>query len=151
MWVQGRPPSTRSLPRPPALHNFPFLSCSYQNVEYHTEKSTAFATNSFPSFCQRRWSPSCQGRRQSPLGLVVSRHMLLFESIVSSWKSSWAPLGQVNVPAAFLEHSKLQTPIPLTHISNLEDCSTDTRKTAPNNSGSFPTVLQGRLFMERPL
>lgn len=42
------------------------------------------------------------------------------ESVVSSWESPWAPLGQVNMPAAFLEHSKPQTPIPLTHIINFQ-------------------------------
>jgi hypothetical protein len=40
--------------------------------------------------------------------------------IVSSWDLSWTPLGQVSMPAAFLEHSKLQTPIPLTHIINFQ-------------------------------
>lgn len=75
------------------------------------------------------------GEWQSLLRLVMSLAHVT-ETVVSSWKSSRALLGQVRVPVAFLEHSKPETPVPLTHVSNLGDYSTDTRKTASNVPGA---------------
>lgn len=128
-------PLTPNSPSPAKLF---VLSLFLSECENHKAKCMAFQTNSSLTFCPRKWSPSCPGKWQNHPGLMMSCgvwHVLLSESAVSSWKSSRPPLGQVRVPAAFLEHSKPQTPIPLTHITSLEDCSTDTRKTAPNNPG----------------
>lgn len=133
--VSERPHSTLSLQTLPALQNFPFFSLFLSKLETIL-KMHCFSNQWFSEPLQRRWSPSCWGKWQSHLDLVLSWHMLLSEGVMSSWKSSWAPLGQVSVPVALLEHSKPQTLVPLTHISNLEDCSTDTRKTAPNNAGT---------------
>lgn len=67
--------------------------------------------------------PAARGMVEPLRSCDALAHITLWEcgGVVSSWKSSWAPLGQVRVPAPFLEHSKPQTPIHLTHISNLED------------------------------
>ena len=131
MVVQGRPHSTLSLQTLPARQNFPFCLCSY-----HTEKCIASQASSFLRFGQGTCSPSSQGNGRASPVLWYLWHMLLSETVVSSWKSSRAPLGQVRVPVAFLEHSKPETPIPLTHVSNLGDYSTDTRKTASNIPGA---------------
>lgn len=153
MVIWERPHSTFLLQTIPALQCFPFCLPSYQNVETIMYKALPSRPVVFWASCQRKWSHSCREKWQSLLSLpslVMSWHTLLSESVVSSWKSLWAPLEQVSVPAEFLEHSKPQTPIPLTHISNLEDCSTITRKTAPKTQ-ELPCSPWGSFFIKRSL
>lgn len=79
----------------------------------------AFKTESFPCFCLRPCWPKLLGETaEQPRS--HDDWVCCDESVVSSWESLWPLFGQVRMPAALLEHSKLQTPIPLTHIINFQ-------------------------------
>lgn len=134
-------------PKSPSSAKVSILSYSYQNVETIVKRH-CLSNQQFSELRSQDVVAQLPGKMAKP---PWSWRMLLPESIVSSWKSSWAPLGQVTVPVAFLEHSRLQTLIPLTHISNREGCSPETRKTSPSNPGSIPVVLQCSLFTKKPL
>lgn len=145
--VWGRPHSILSLQSLPALQNFPFCLILAKMWKPYWKRH-CLSNQQFSELLSQDVVARLPGKMAKP---PWSWRMLLPESILSSWKSSWAALGQVNMPAAFLEHSGLQTLISLTHISNREGCSPETRKTAPSNPGSIPVVLQYSLFTKKPL
>lgn len=126
--VRGQPHSTLSRQTLPSSARLPILSLFLSN-----QKLCCLSSQQFSDLLSENAITQLPRTWQSHPSLVIPcdglAHVTL-ESAVSSWKSYWALLGQVHVPVGFLEHSKPQTPIPLTHISKLEDYSTDTRKTA---------------------